>query len=582
MNTSKINWYSFFIFKKVIPLIFVMLSTLGVAAVLGGMLPLMIAELSTFFNSPNYESVVLKLLLLFLAVYINRFIYQVFVQKYVRELIRNLRTSIFSFWINGHEVVKGDMQDSTLPKGEFMARIMSDAEALRELIMSGVFGLLIDLFFVLSALTVMIKMDLFLGGTLFIIELVVALLLIWGSRYMRTVFLEMRQEKGHVSSVLANISGGFEEAYYIEHGEYATKKGEAVFRRFLKIQLKVNLWDSVYYSLAESLYPIFLALFIIIFPYSEVTSVAIVLAILDLIQRSIDPIKGVSGKMAGIQRAITGMVRVQDFVIKISKKSDYSVYKEYELYPNFSEFLVKIDDFTYPTSKERDDKFKLSNINFRIKKGELFGIAGLSGSGKSTLLKILAGDILAENSSLVMAFKDYQIKFPQSSNLAEYKSYVSIVSQESHIFSETLRFNITMSDSDDQKFLTFWEQMVEDISYLKEWRYQVEDSLSPKFLSAGEKQLIASLRACFLKKEIVLLDEISSSLDSKLERALREVILKIQKNSVTIIVAHRLETIIHADTILVMDNGEVISHGSHESLKRTSEFYRAFLDELTA
>lgn len=580
MHTSKINWYSFFIFKRVYFILMGMLGTLLLSAALGGILPFLIAELSDKYYAPSYDFVVLKILILFIATYFNRFLYQLFVQNYMRATIRNLRTSIFHFWVNGHEVLKGDQEDSSLPKGEFMARIMSDAEALRELVTSGVFGLFIDLFFVLSAFVAMIRMDHFLGGSIFIVELLVSLLLIWGSRYMRKVFMEIRTERGKLSSILANISGGFEESYYIDHGEYASKKGEDIFRSFLKVQLRVNLWDSFYYSLAESLYPIFLAFFIVIFPHSHVTSVAIVLAILDLIQRSIEPIKSVSGKIASIQRAVTGMIRVQDFFDKMGKKSDYSLNEQFILQKGFKEFSVYIPSFEYPTAKVRNDDFKLKDICFKIKKGEVFGIAGLSGSGKSTLLKILSGDIVAEGSRLSLCFDNYNLDFPTSNTLSEYKSYVSIVSQESHIFSESLLFNITMNDIENENFQQFWSDITSEIPFLRGWRYSKDDMICDGELSSGEKQLVASLRACFLKKELVLLDEVSSALDSKLELALRAVIMRIQRYSVTVVVAHRLETIMHAHTILMMNEGSIVASGTHNELANTSVFYGEFLKEL--
>src|SRR5690606_32835688 len=99
--------------------------------------------------------------------------------------------------------------------------------------------------------------------------------------------------------------------------------------------------------------------------------------------------------------------------------------------------------------------------------------------------------------------------------------------------------------------------------------------------SLGQKQLLSALRSCFLKKPIVLFDEISSGLDSELEKALRKVVLMIQENSLTFIVAHRLETIIEADKIIVLENGRLIDSGIHSDLMQRSHVYQEFISELS-
>jgi ATP-binding cassette subfamily B protein len=105
--------------------------------------------------------------------------------------------------------------------------------------------------------------------------------------------------------------------------------------------------------------------------------------------------------------------------------------------------------------------------------------------------------------------------------------------------------------------------------------------IKPNELSLGQRQLLAGVRACFLKKNVVFIDEISSALDSDLELALRKCILLIQEHSLTIIVAHRIETIIHANSILVMERGEILASGKHQELLKSSPVYQQFIQELS-
>ena len=122
----------------------------------------------------------------------------------------------------------------------------------------------------------------------------------------------------------------------------------------------------------------------------------------------------------------------------------------------------------------------------------------------------------------------------------------------------------------------------ENINYLKKWNLAAQDKINPQILSPGQKQLLSSIRACYLKKTIVLLDEISSALDSELELALREVIYLIQKQSLVMIVAHRIETVIKADKILVIDNGRLVGLGKHDFLMKSFPPYKKFIEELSS
>src|SRR5690606_37156896 len=128
----------------------------------------------------------------------------------------------------------------------------------------------------------------------------------------------------------------------------------------------------------------------------------------------------------------------------------------------------------------------------------------------------------------------------------------------------------------------FWEDIKVKIPYIKRWELTAETVINPKELSLGQKQLLSALRSCYLNKPIVLFDEVSSGLDSDLEYALRQVVLLIQKQSLTIIVAHRIETIIDANQILVMQKGRLLETGNHAELMQKSAVYQEFISQLKA
>ena len=410
---------------------------------------------------------------------------------------------------------------------------------------------------------------------------------------MRKVFLSVRHSRGMLARAVANIVGGLREIYYTDHGGYASKRGMRYFVDFLKKQLKSNFLDAFYYSLAESLYPIFLILVVVIFPYSKIVEAAVIFAIIDLIQRSIQPIKDFSGKIANIQRAHAGLVRISDFNNSLRWRTS-SVFVSQITEPGsvptfeFDTLMVNIGYFEYPGVKEKNEGgrevFAISDISFTACSGELIGIVGASGHGKSTVLNIIAGNIFPDDANIVVTGKKGErFSFPSSDpvEISAYKGHVGIVSQDSHIFSETLEFNITLQSKVSSDFDYFWEWIKGRIPYLRSWGIKAHDKLELERLSLGQKQLLSAIRSCYLKKSIVLFDEISSGLDSELEYALRSVLLLVQKNSLTFIVAHRLETVSQSDRILVMERGRFVASGNHDDLLKDSPVYQNFVREMS-
>lgn len=591
MNFLKTNWFEIIYVRKLAYVLVILFVFLGIAAYLGQMLPKIMADL--FESYDNKELFLEKLQLLgfvFVGEYLNRVLYQLSINKYVQYVILQTRNYCYQNWIKSYEIQKSGAKNKEYPLGEILSRIMNDTEAIRELVTSGTFGIFIDSFFIISCLISFYRIDSFSGGSLIIAEVLAVIILIFGSRYMATAFYKVRKEIGILSRSVADVTAGLFQSFFQDHHNYGGKTVRKKFSSFLHEQLKANIYDAAYYSTAESLYPLLLAFVGLVFSYSPLVQGAVVVAIIDLIQRSIDPIKDITGKISNIQRAYTGMIRINEFTSYLQEGFQADVNRKFNLF-NLDLLHVRVGRFSYGGGyeKERENVFEIKNIDIKAKSGELVGIIGLSGSGKSTLLKIMSCDLLAQDGFIVLSRKsgneDIKFDFKDPKTMTNYREQVSLVSQESHVFSESLRFNIMMEnvDHDSEKaksFYKFWDMVNDEIDYVRNWNVNPESELSPKNLSLGQKQLLSALRACYLRKPIALFDEISSGLDSDLELALRKLLLLIQQHSLTVIVAHRLETIVKADQIIVMENGVMTQRGNHEELLKQSEVYQRFISLL--
>ena len=565
-SSLKSNWWKYLWLRSESFLLVVIAINMGISAITGYLTPRLITSFYEALNQDEeFKRQMLLLAVLLIGEYLNRFCFSISTNRYVQKLLVDIRKKSFALWLKAPFKRKSGKHEE-YPLGEVLARLMNDTDAVREVVSSGSFAIFIDIIFILSCLISFLQLNSTTGLALFIAEVLACLLLIKGSKAMARLFMDVRRTTGFMARVVTDITSGLKELFYSPNDRYASKRGEKIFEEFLDKQLKANIWDASYYSAAESLYPILVALVMIIVPYSQMVEVAILAALIDLIQKSITPIKDVASKISVLSRAKTGIDRLHQFNDSFEQenfeRADFS-------HLEASRMIFDLKGFQY------EEGFKLEEIKFELSRGEVLGILGESGCGKSTLLKLLSGQYHSFHGTI--SLDDKVIDASQEKDLRQFSSYVSLISQDSHVFTETLKFNITLGH--DQGFEEFWELASRSIPYLGRWDLKPFDKIIPRTLSMGQKQLVSGLRALFLKKPIILMDEISSGLDSELEAALRDLISFFQSRSMTIIVTHRLETILNSHKLLLLEKGKVLAQGNHEIMRGVPQ-YREFLDHL--
>jgi ATP-binding cassette subfamily B protein len=206
----------------------------------------------------------------------------------------------------------------------------------------------------------------------------------------------------------------------------------------------------------------------------------------------------------------------------------------------------------------------LKNINLVIPKGKITAILGPSGSGKTTLLKVLLNLYKPTEGNIKLG--DLNLL---SINPRLWRSKIGVVMQDGHIFSDSIARNIAFGEEIiDKNKLQFSSKVANLQSYIENLPLGYNTIIGPEGqgLSQGQKQRILIARAIYKEPDILFFDEATSSLDTYNEMLILENIKVAFKNKTTIIVSHRLSTVLKADQIVVMEDGEMIECGSHEEL----------------
>ena len=218
-----------------------------------------------------------------------------------------------------------------------------------------------------------------------------------------------------------------------------------------------------------------------------------------------------------------------------------------------------------------EDEETLRDIHFSLEKGQTLGLVGQTGSGKTALIKLLLREYDVDQGAIYLNghdIRDYR--------LADLRSLIGYVPQDQFLFASSILENICFGNPDlpfsAVEEATQLAQVYQDIQAMPQGFDTVigEKGVS---LSGGQKQRLAMSRAMILNPDILILDDSLSAVDAKTEFAIIDNLKETRKDKTTIITAHRLSAVVHADLILVMQNGQIIERGTHEDLLALDGWY---------
>jgi ATP-binding cassette, subfamily B, bacterial len=298
-----------------------------------------------------------------------------------------------------------------------------------------------------------------------------------------------------------------------------------------------------------------------------------------------EPLDQIRNQLQELQRADAGISRVTELLATTSKLIDGqgANWSERSLEVEFRGVHFGYEDDVKPEPSEQPENPEkvLENISFKLEAGKVLGLLGRTGSGKTTLARLMMrfydpqhGEIRLNGIPLTTA------------KLEEVRSRVTLVTQNVELFQASIRENLSFFDptvSDTRIWAALEELGLHD--WVRTLPKQLDTELSSANLSAGEAQLLAFTRVFLRNPSVIILDEASSRLDPATEALLERAVSKLLKGRTAIIIAHRLQTILRSDEILILEDGKMLEHGSTKILgndptSRFAQLRRTGLEEV--
>ena len=527
----------------------------------------------TYITPKDYEGLILVISLMF-GVLIFQVTFQflfVFLANILgQKVVYDIRIKLFS------RIIKFKMSYYDKSSvGRLVTRAVNDMETIASIFSQGLFMIVADLILMLSVLAVMIFLSLKLSFIIFTILPFILIATRLFQRAMKVAFNDVRNEVANLNSFVQERISGIKEIQIFNREKIENEKFIKINEKHKNAWLKTVWYNSIFFPIAEISTSITIGLLVwyggglVGLGQSSITLGTIFLFI-QLSQMLYRPLRQIADKFNTLQMGMVAANRV----FKILDNSEF-IKDEGKLKSNTIDGNVSFKkiEFSYDS---KNQVFKDFNLN--IKSGEKVAIVGSTGSGKTTIVNLLLrfyeldkGEILIDGKNI----KEMSIDLLRSN--------ISLVSQNIFLFADSIYNNIVLYN----KKISI-NKVIEAAKKIgihnfitklpNSYNYNVKER--GIMLSEGQKQLISFLRAYVNEPSILILDEATSSIDSKTEKLIQYATSKIIENKTSIIIAHRLSTILNSDKIILLDKGEIKEIGTHDELLKIHNGYYKKLFEL--
>jgi ATP-binding cassette subfamily B protein len=453
------------------------------------------------------------------------------------------------------------------PSGELMSRLTNDIDAINQAVSQNVTSLIAS---VLSMVGILVAMFL-LDWRLALASLIVVPIMFWFTnfvaRYTRKGYQELQKHLGELNAVMEESISGEKVIKAFRRNDSVLKNFRSRNHEVFKAGVTANSYALLLMPLTNVLgnfFVIVLAGLGGVLALNGMVSVGIIAASILYAQKFINPLRQLANMYNSIQAALAGAERIFETIDTSSEIPDSS--NAYSLEVVHGDVNFDHVNFSYVPGTP-----VIKDMSLKAKAGQIIALVGPTGAGKTTLINLLSRFYEFDDGSITIDGKDIR-----DIHKDDLRQQLGIVLQDTFLFSDTVMENIRYGrlDATDDEVINA-AQMADADHFIRQLPEGYQTILSERAgnLSQGQRQLLSIARAILSDPGILILDEATSSVDTRTEARIQKALLRLMEGRTSFVIAHRLSTIRDADNVIVINEGEIVEQGSHQQLLDKKGFF---------
>jgi ATP-binding cassette subfamily B multidrug efflux pump len=480
-----------------------------------------------------------------------------------QDIVKDIRTKLFkhilSFRMKYFDLV---------PVGQLVTRSVSDIESIARIFSQGLFMIISDMMKMLVVLIFMFYMNWKLTWIVIVAMPILVYITRIFQRKMQVAFEEVRTQIANMNSFVQERVTGMKIVQLFNREKIEAENFKEINNKHRVAWIKTILYNSIFFPIADIISSITLGLVVVyggfkILNGDHFTTFGDLFSYTMFIGMLFNPLRQIADKFNEMQLGMIAANRVFDIIDTQDHIQDTGTI-EAPIFDGSIEF--KEVRFSYIPEEE-----VIKGIDLSVDAGQTIAIVGSTGAGKSTIINLL--NRFYEINSGTIFIDSHNI---ENYTLASLRKQIAVVLQDVFLFADTIYNNITLQNPEitrEQVLNAAKKIGVHDFIMSLPDNYDFDVKERGVMLSSGQRQLIAFLRSYVSNPSILILDEATSSIDTYSEELIQRATETITKGRTSIIIAHRLATIVNADKIVVMDKGLIVEQGTHQELLNKAEGY---------
>lgn len=450
-------------------------------------------------------------------------------------------------------------------RGDILSRMTNDIDSLQHGISQSFVQLTTAVITLVGVFIMMLSINVIMALATIVLVPIAFLVIKFITKHSQSYFLKQLEFKGSLNGQIEETFTGHDIIRAFNQEEISMEKFEKDNNSWFNNEWKSQFFSSLngpLMNFISNFTYVVIAVLGAVFVLQKAIAVGDILAFFQYSQSFTRPIQQITRVMNQIQTAMAASERIFEF-LDLDDEENPSTRKLDTINDN-----ITFEDVSFEYSP--NEKI-IKNLTFEVKKGQKIAIIGETGAGKTTIVKLLMRFYDVDSGSIKIDGVDID-EYDKHS----LRSHVGMVLQDSWLFSDTIKSNIRYGNLEvsDDEIVDASKQVYID-NFIRQLPDGYETTLNEDSdnISHGQKQLLTIARTILSSKEILILDEATSSVDTRTEKLIQKAIDKLMENKTSFIIAHRLSTIRNADKIIVIENGEIIEQGTHEELLDLKGYY---------